>query len=86
MNPLTPERLAAIKARCEALRESSYPMRFDPLLSKDIPDLIAEVERLRKLVKSAHREGFAAIEGFAKYDAEGKLWELSETRKALETP
>lgn len=49
-----------------------------------IMDCIVEIERLRKLVKSAHREGFAAIEGFAAYDAEDSLWALSESRKALE--
>lgn len=43
-----------------------------------------EIKRLKALVKTAHREGFAAIEGFAAYDADGELWKLSEARKALE--
>ena len=46
--------------------------------------MVAEIERLRELVKSAHREGFAAIEGFAKYDADGELWKLSKAKQALE--
>lgn len=52
--------------------------------NSDSLDCIAEIERLRKLVKSAHREGFAAIEGFAKYDVDDYLWDHSEARKALE--
>lgn len=49
-----------------------------------IMDCVAEIERLRGLVKSAHREGFAAIEGFAVYDADDELWAVSESRTALE--
>ena len=51
---------------------------------QDLPDCIAEIERLQGLVKSAHREGFASIEGFATYDADDELWAASESRKVLE--
>ncbi len=55
------------------------------IICQDLPDCIAEIERLQALVKTAHREGFAAIEGFAAYDADDYLWKNSEARKALES-
>ncbi len=45
---------------------------------------VKEIERLRKLVKSAHREGFALIKGCAAYDTDGEFWAVSAARKALE--
>ncbi len=48
---MTPERLKAIKDRHEALIKGTYPMRFYPLLSKDLPDCLDEIERLQELVK-----------------------------------
>ena len=61
--PMTPERLKAIKDRHEALTKGTYPMRFYPLLSKDLPDCTAEIERLQaredewaNLLKSANND------------------------------
>ncbi len=60
-------------------------MTFIAHARKDLPDCVDEIERLQALVKTAHREGFAAIEGFAAYDADDYLWKNSEARKALES-
>ena len=61
---------------CSKCGESEHPLPSE----KD-----QEIERLQALVKTAHREGFAAIEGFAAYDADDYLWKNSEAWKALES-
>ncbi len=48
MTPLTPERLAEIKARCEAIRVKDFEL---PAMVHEflllVPDCLAEIERLR---------------------------------------
>lgn len=46
----------------------------------DTPNLVAEIERLKKLVKSAHREGVMGLTD----DEARQVWSNSESRKALE--
>ncbi len=85
--PMTPERLKAIKDRHEALTKGTYPMRFYPLLSKDLPDCLAEIERLKDLVKAAYREGgYGGFhQGFGDcFDEDNNKWNHSKARKALE--
>ena len=55
-NPLTPERLIAIGKRRASLMNNPYPMRFDPLLTKDLPDLIAEIKKLQKALEKIAEE------------------------------
>ncbi len=69
----------------EGHTETGYGnMLFIAHARQDLSDCHAEIERLKALVKSAHREGFSAIEGFAAYDANDYFWEHSESCKALE--
>ncbi len=54
----------------------------------DLPACLDEIERLKKLVKSAYREagntGRATIGSSCPFDKEGHFWTSSVVRKALE--
>ncbi len=78
-----------IKARCEAATRVPAHCKRCKWFT-DLPACIKEIERLRKLVKSAHREGMKTGNGWScsrDFDDTNTLrlmWEDSEARKALE--
>lgn len=87
---MTTDQLNAIKALIIYAREDC---RHDANCSnavKCMPELVTEIERLKKLVKSAHREGSKvgnAWSGSRDFDDTNTLrlmWHHSEARKALE--
>ncbi len=78
-NPMTPARLKSIKDHYKMAKREGASLCYTM-----VGDCVAEIERLKALVKSAHREGFSATEGFAAYDANDYFWEHSEARKAVE--
>ena len=120
-NPMTPSRLAEIKARCEAASEGPWYENFSiqsgsqivaadsPICliqegctergyanmlflsgaRSDLPDCIAEIERLQELVRVAYREGGntgrATIGSVCPFDEGNCFWDTSEARKALAT-
>lgn len=79
---MTREKLAAIRARCEALQVSDSTVASDywPLLA-DIPALLAEVARLRALVEAAYREAWVLGDDATLLDSD---WADSDARRALD--
>lgn len=75
--------LAPIKARRKAAAKN--PLVFLPQAHNDIDALVAEVERLRELVREAYIEGCqdGHCDGWKRQDL-APCWEESNARKRLE--
>ena len=80
---MTTEELAAIEKRANE-RKTAHQIDAVEAMAKsqaDVPALVAEVRRLREVVKQAYEEGVADAGG--EYQMDWYWWRDSDARKAL---